>query len=397
MEKRDKILYIDDEQINLDAFHFAFFRDYDILLAKTIEEAEGFLRKNEIKVVISDQKMPGESGILFIERIKSDFPDIIFILLTAHAEIEVIIDAINTGVIKRYILKPYEKEEMNLAINNAIESYDLKSENRELICQLKNKYQELSDYNQRLRVANENLISREKELEKYSEMLAKRNEELYFTKQKIEISGNQKNDLLLALNKVALVSITDLKGNITQVNSEFCKIAEYNECELLGSTHRIINSGYHTKKFWKKMWTTIRQGNTWRGEVKNVSKNGTAFWTDTVITPVKNSEGHTYEYLAIRYLITDKKILHQQREKLLKDLERYAFITSHKIRGPLSRIMGISMLINRCDISLDDKTETYCHLEKSVRELDDIIREMNKVLNRTSYPIHQALLEVNKF
>ena len=110
-----------------------------------------------------------------------------------------------------------------------------------------------------------------------------------------------------ALDESAIVSNTDEFGIITYVNDQFCELFKYEREELIGKTHRLVNSAYHSPDFFKHLWSTIRQGNVWRGEMKNQAKDGTLFWLDTTIVPCLNSNGEPHQYVAIRKDITDRK------------------------------------------------------------------------------------------
>jgi PAS domain S-box-containing protein len=89
-----------------------------------------------------------------------------------------------------------------------------------------------------------------------------------------------------ALNTSALISLTDTKGTILEVNESFCKVSKFCREELLGHTHRVVNSGYHPKEFFAEMWQTISAGQSWKAEVKNKAKDGSYYWVDTSITPI---------------------------------------------------------------------------------------------------------------
>lgn len=131
-EYKIRILYVDDEENNLQAFKATFRRDFKIFLAISAKEGEDILAREEIDLIITDQRMPEKTGVEFLESIIPTHPKPIRILLTGYTDIQAVIDAINKGQVYHYLTKPWEEDYLRTVIRNAFEVYALRRENERL-------------------------------------------------------------------------------------------------------------------------------------------------------------------------------------------------------------------------------------------------------------------------
>lgn len=135
-QRKFSILYVDDEESNLKGFKSIYFTEYNIYTAISGAEALDILSNHEVHIIITDQKMPGMTGVQFLSSTLSKYPDPIRIILTGYSDIEVLMKAINECGIFRYLTKPWNEAEMNMTINQALNTYSLRKENNELVRQL---------------------------------------------------------------------------------------------------------------------------------------------------------------------------------------------------------------------------------------------------------------------
>jgi PAS domain S-box-containing protein len=135
-------------------------------------------------------------------------------------------------------------------------------------------------------------------------------------------------DLRYAVDQFALFAVTDRRGVITEVNERFCQVSGYRRDELLGETHRIINSGHHPKAFFKEMWDTILAGRVWRGEICNRAKGGSIYWVDSTIVPWLDANGRPERFISLRTVISERKqaeaalLLRERQMELLANASR---------------------------------------------------------------------------
>jgi PAS domain S-box-containing protein len=157
------------------------------------------------------------------------------------------------------------------------------------------------------------------------------------------------SDVKFALDQAAILAITDAQGTITETNDKFCELSKFSKEELIGQNHRIINSGYHAKEFFRSLWGTITQGEVWHGEIKNRAKDGTYYWVDTTIVPLLDECGKPVQYLAVRFDITSRKQAEEAlaQEKATSDLER------KRLRAVLD-ILPVGVFIANADGTIID-------------------------------------------
>lgn len=137
------VLYVDDELNNLQGFKANFRRYYNVFTALSAGDAKLILAETEIHVLITDQRMPVTSGTQMLEQVINEYPLQTRILLTAYAENEAIIDAFQRGLIYKYVIKPYNQEDLKQLIEHAYEVYSLKLLKETLYEELLSKIEEL--------------------------------------------------------------------------------------------------------------------------------------------------------------------------------------------------------------------------------------------------------------
>ncbi len=178
-----------------------------------------------------------------------------------------------------------------------------------------------------------------------------------------------------ALDEHAIVSATDVKGNIIYANRKFCDISGYAKEELLGQNHRIVKSGEHPREMFTEMYRTIASGRPWHGEIKNRSKNGSFYWVAATVVPFLNEQGKPQEYISIRTDITQSKLNEERLVQALEDARQASrakseFLAnmSHEIRTPMNGILGMVQLLE------------YTHLNDEQREYLDIVKSSSESL-----------------
>lgn len=201
----------------------------------------------------------------------------------------------------------------------------------------------------------------------------------------INLAHKQQEEYIEVLNSTAIIARTNPQGIITFVNDTFCEISKYERQELLGQDHRILNSGFHPKGFFVDLWKTIASGNEWRGQIKNIAKDGSYYWVDTLIKPISNVKGKITEYLSIRRDITSQKEKEEfdiNTTSLLAIGEASAQIL-HDVMNPLAVIQGAAYNLGRLDAddAMMSKLEPIrSSIDNSVDSIKSIFQGMRSLM-----------------
>ncbi|MFN8254015.1 MAG: PAS domain S-box protein [Ferruginibacter sp.] len=142
---------------------------------------------------------------------------------------------------------------------------------------------------------------------------------------------NESHYYRFALDQAAIVDVTDSNGLITYVNDNFCATTGFNREEVIGKSHIILDSAYHSLGFYKSLWNTIRSGKVWNGEIKNRNKQGDYFWVNTTIVPCLNAEGKPVKYISIRQDISRRKDAEARMQSAIERYQLLAQATSDTI------------------------------------------------------------------
>jgi PAS domain S-box-containing protein len=200
-----------------------------------------------------------------------------------------------------------------------------------------------------------------------------------------------------AIDQHTIIATTDLNGIIIYVNDLFCQISKYSREELIGKTHSIINSGYHSKDFFENMRSILKTGNAWHGEIRNRSKDGGIYWVTTTIVPLKDQDGNTFQYFATQTDITTRKLMEEEllaNQQLLKEQNEKLLEAREELYIIHSRYLDIFYLapIGYCTINEDGSLQeanlalmgklNYSHLEiTKLKIYDFILQEEHELLD----------------
>lgn len=251
------ILVVDDSKvIQTQLSEILSSRHYNIEVADNASRAYEIIQEKEINLIILDVELKESNGLSFLQERKDEIitkRKIPVIIISGQVNLSIIRDGLKTGAVD-VIKKPFVFEEMILKVDLWI------------------------DYKRK-----------EEEVESSSKLLKQYKE---------------------TVDRSSIVHKMDPEGNITYVNEEFCKVAEYTKEELLGKKLSILKHEDTKKEFSKTLWYTIKEKKIpWKGKIKNRKKSGKTFWVNTIINPILDSDDNIIEYIAISKDVTQDEMV----------------------------------------------------------------------------------------
>jgi PAS domain S-box-containing protein len=191
------------------------------------------------------------------------------------------------------------------------------------------------------------------------------------------------------------IQITDANGKMIYVNPAFEKASGFTKEELIGRNPRGLNSGRHSRDFWKSVWDHITARKVWVGEIENRRKDGSPFHTELVISPIVDGNGHIVGFLGAHRDITEVKILEQQlvRSQKMESIGTLAAGIAHEVGNPLTSISSLVQVIQRttADEFAKEKLEL---IKDQINRIARIIRDLVDFSRPSSYVIKPT--DVNK-
>ncbi|MDH5600540.1 MAG: PAS domain-containing protein, partial [Gammaproteobacteria bacterium] len=339
-----RVMIVDDDKALLECYK-TILTEEEIIVEAVIEPLKAFSLIDDFKpdIIVVDMYMPECSGDELVRMIRQDdrWALIPIIFLSAEKDINNQLEAMALGA-DDFLTKPIHANKLVATINTTAKRA---RKNKKLNCDLKNIVQE---------------------------------------------SKHQ----LSALNEHAIVSATDVTGQIIHVNDKLCDISGYTGEELIGENHRLLKSNFHNLEFYKEMWKTISSGQIWHGEICNKNKNGTEYWTDSTIVPFIDDKGIPYKYVAVRTDVTKLRV----NEHRLKRSQEFANIGSWDWDINTGELFWSERIWPLFGYSEEDVESSYDNFISAIHPDDrgEVIDALNKCVEKSEdYDIEHRVIWPN--
>ena len=324
------ILYVEDEASVIQFVKILFKKNNvgNVTYASNGQEALELYKKKKFDLVITDMMMPLMDGFELIEKIKEITPKQIFMMVTGLDNKEDLIRAIELRV-NFFVEKPIKPKKFSDILRDSLS--------------------------------------------------------LVYQKKQLMLSNSLLNQYKHAIDKSTILSKTDLRGTITYVNEEFCRVSKYPLEELIGQPHNVVRHPDMPKEAFKDMWETIQNKKTWRGKVKNKAKDGSAYIVDAMVVPLLDSNGEIFEYIGIRHDITE---LENYKELLKNELDVTSKGLDEKIHllAEYEKAINVSATFSRTDLKgrITYVNDKFCDQNGYTRE--ELIGKPHNIIRHPDTP-----------
>ncbi len=314
-------------------------RNYNSLVALTAQDGLEKINTNKVNLIVLDMELPDKHGLELLHEIreKDEFCHIPIIILSGNNDPELIRDCLKSGA-SDFILKPFNIEEFILKVDLSIES------NR-----------------------------------KHTEVLCK---------QKIL------DEYKLAIDDSCIVSKADNKGIITFVNDKFCEISGYTQEELIGKHHNIVRHPDMPAEAFGDMWQTIKSKKPWSGVVKNLKKDGSAYYVQSTINPIVDYDGMIVEYIGIRTDITELEEIKLELKDNL-NISNQNFSQAYKTSQEYQKAIDESNILSRADTdgNITYVNDMFCEISGYSRE--ELLGKKHNIVKsaQTSKKVYKKMWE----
>ena len=359
--KRLKILFVEDSLSARNIMKRMLSKFFDFIdIAEdgqiAIEKYHTFYNENEVfyDIVFTDLEMPNMDG-KELSRLIIDFnPFQEIVVLSGINDYKILVKLLNVGV-KKFISKPVQVEELEIVIDEIIQSIRLK----QLKEDDKREVMEHNDYLQQRAEENHAILqSKVKELEEFSH----------------------------ALDLSAIVMKTNPKGMINYVNDKFAQVCGYTEEELVGQNNSMLKSPRRSSSYYKKLWNTINAKKSYTNIFENQHKDGSLYYIESTINPILDVDGEIIEFIAVSHDMTQLMNALEATKLAQKSKEDFFVNISHEMKTPLNAILGFATLLQK-RLKDDEKSlmmvDTIEETGNDLSSLVNSIVDMRHIQERT--------------